>query len=319
MLIPRIAILLAAYNGEKWIERQIETILNQKGGDLDLYVSVDLSIDNTYKIVHELSKKNENIIILPYGKKFGKAASNFYRLFLEVPTGKYDYIALSDQDDIWLSNKLEKAINILEDQEVFGYSSNVVAFWQNGRKKLIKKSFQQREYDYLFEAPGPGCTFVLKKELVADFVRHLSKKNESQIDIDLHDWLIYAYARSKNYKWIIDKRSYINYRQHANNQVGANVGFKAFISRMKLMMSGYGIIQSIKTIKYLNLENNLFVCEWYKRGKLNLCVLAFHARKCRRSRRDQIYFFFICILIFLCLTLKINKNMLLSNTQYSGS
>lgn len=289
-------VLLAAYNGEKWIEQQIETILNQKDVDLHLYVSVDLSTDNTHKIVCQLSQKHPEITILPYGQRFGSAAPNFYHLLLTVPLENYEYIALSDQDDIWLDGKLARAISVLETQNASGYSSNVTAFWENGRKKTIKKAYQQTKYDYLFESPGPGCTFVLKRQFVLS-IREYLKLYSWINELDWHDWIIYAYARKNAYKWIIDTFSYIIYRQHRNNQLGANADMRAFLNRVKNIYSGYGINQSVKIIKFLKLENNLFVTTWLKNNKIHYLPLAIQSNQCRRRKIDKIIFFFACIIM----------------------
>ena len=295
---PKVAVLLAAYNGEKWIEDQLLAIINQKDVDLNVYISLDLSTDNTLDIIARLSKQYPQIRLLPYGIKFGSAAPNFYHLLLNVPVGNYDYIALSDQDDLWLENKLKRAIEVLNEGQASGYSSDFTAFWENGKEKAVKKSYPQCAYDYLFESPGPGCSFVLKKDLALAVRRYL-KLSSSLSGLDWHDWLIYAFARANNYKWIIDNTSYILYRQHANNQLGVNLGSMAFSKRVGDIVSGYGIKQSLKIIGFLRMTKSPFVVTWYKDDKIHYLVLAFNANKCRRKRLDKIFFFLACNLMFL--------------------
>jgi len=311
--MKKIAILLAAYNGEEWIEKQIKTILNQKDVCLDIFISLDLSTDNTLNIIKSLKEQNHNIILLPYGQKFGSAALNFFNLLLNVPVENYDYIALSDQDDIWHEKKLIRAINILEEQNGYGYSSNVIAFWENGKRKFIKKAFPQCKYDYLFEVSGPGCTFVIKNKLALNMIKFFSDKKERLFELKYHDWIIYAFARSNKYKWIIDDQALMEYRQHSNNQLGANVGLKAIIFRFKKILSGEVIDQVIKIISFLGIENNEFVSKWYKNKKINYLFLACSSRELRRSNRDKVLFFFFCIISFFR---DINKsNKCLNNTQ----
>lgn len=296
--MPSFAVLLAAFNGEKWITKQIESILTQKNVDVHLYVSIDVSTDNTYKLLDTISEKYTNITVLYSGKKFGGAALNFYYLILNVPVEEYDYIALSDQDDIWLENKLSKAISMLETQNAFGYSSDITAFWENGKQKTIKKSHSQKGYDYLFEGPGPGCSFVLKKELMLLFKKSI-KACPFLKNIDWHDWLIYAYSRASGYKWIIDNCSYIMYRQHNNNQLGANFGWTAFSKRIKDVSSGYAINQTIVVVKFLHFENNPFVKKWYKNGKIDYLKLLCSTNRCRRSIKDRFFFFIACIVMLI--------------------
>lgn len=293
MILHSIAVLLAAYNGKKWLVKQIQTILDQKTVDLHLYISIDLSTDNTFNIASDIAKNNHKITILPYGVQYGSAAPNFYYLLNTVPIEDYDYIALSDQDDIWLEDKLSHAISVLEKQNCSGYSSNVTAFWENGKERTIKKSYPQMEFDYLFEGPGPGCSFVLKKAFAIALKKDLALLKK----FDWHDWLIYAYARTNAYKWVIDDASYLLYRQHANNQLGANSGLFAFFKRVSNIYSGYGINQTLAIIQFLGLEDNTFIKKWYKEKKINYIILALNSKKCRRKNMDKLFFFISCIIM----------------------
>jgi rhamnosyltransferase len=297
--IPKIAVLLAACNGEKWITEQILTILNQKNVDLHIYVSIDLSTDNTYDIVAELAQKYHEITLLPYGQRFGGAALNFYHLLLTVPVGKYEYIAFSDQDDIWLVDKLVRAISILKTKDASGYSSNVTAFWENGKEKLIKKDYPQTQYDYLFEGPGPGCTFVLERDIITDVKEYFENRNNILTELKHHDWLIYAFARSRKYRWIIDNKSLLKYRQHNHNQIGVNDGILAFKYRVGEILTGKGMAQVIKMITFLNMENDPFIKKWYKNKKVYYLKLICFSNMFRRNKRDRIFFFFSCLFLFL--------------------
>ncbi|HFL4970027.1 TPA: glycosyltransferase, partial [Escherichia coli] len=141
-LVKRVAVLLAAYNGVKWIEEQIQSILNQKSIDVTIFISVDKSTDGTEALVKKISHKYSNVKYLPFGFKFGGAAKNFYRLIKEVDFELFDFVSLSDQDDIWYPNKLITAVNKINTGYDF-YSSNVVAFWKNGKRIIINKAQKQ--------------------------------------------------------------------------------------------------------------------------------------------------------------------------------
>ena len=292
---PKVAVLLAAYNGINWIEEQIITILNQKNVDITIYVSIDLSTDKTFQYIEEISKNNQNIILLPYGERFGGAAKNFFRLIIDVDFSNYDYISLSDQDDIWHENKIIKAISLIEKNNADAYSSNVIAFWENGRKSLIKKSQPQKKWDFLFEAAGPGCTYLLKTSLSNSIKKCLIENFDKAKNIGLHDWFVYAYARSKNFKWIIDPEPSMLYRQHSNNQVGVNQGFRAHAYRAKKILSGWGIEQSILISEVIGLKENSLPRKWKNLNKTDLLWLALNASKFRRRIRDQILFSISCI------------------------
>jgi rhamnosyltransferase len=160
MNLNKVAVLMAAYNGADYISQQIDSIVNQKGVDVDLYISVDLSSDNTYSVCCDYANNFPNIRVLDYGARFGSAANNFFNLISFVRDEHYDFFALSDQDDVWSSDKLIHAIDLIASTSSAAYSSDVIAFWPTGKNIYIKKSYPQTRWDYFFESPGPGCTFV---------------------------------------------------------------------------------------------------------------------------------------------------------------
>ena len=289
-----IFILLAAFNGVPYIRRQLETILNQTFKPSKILINIDQSSDMTESIVQDFAKTNSEIKILNSNKRFGSAAANFMYLLLNEDLACMDYIALSDQDDIWKEDKLEKAIHKLE-QGYDGYSSNVEAFWEGGRKKVLVKNQSQQEFDHLFESAGPGCTFVLTKRLALSLQVFLKGGQFDQLD-NYHDWLIYAYARSNVFKWHIDSYPGIEYRQHNANVFGANVGIRALISRIHRVLNGEGFNFAFRLIKELNLQDP-FIQSLFPVSRINLLRLAFKFKQCRRRWRDQIYFFCACILL----------------------
>lgn len=237
--LPKIAVLLAAYNGMRWIEQQINSIMNQSGVDISLYISVDSSTDGTEEYVKNLSSQYSNVYMLSYGERYGGAAPNFFRLINEVSFDSYEYVAFSDQDDIWLEEKLLRAFSIIKKYGCDAYSSDVIAFWPDGKETLVKKSYPQTKYDHFFEAGGPGCSYLLKSSVVNDFKSFYKSRKEEVANIELHDWFLYAYCRARGCSWYIDSKPMMLYRQHENNQVGTNTGMKAFRARIKLMKSGW--------------------------------------------------------------------------------
>lgn len=236
--LPRVAVLLAAYNGEKYIQEQIESIVNQVDVDIYIYISIDASTDRTLEICQQIQKIYKNIFIINEGKeRFGSAGKNFYYLIKNIDFEEFDFIALSDQDDIWKPSKIIRGIQVLEKEQASGYSSDVECFWDDGsrKNKIIKKSYPQKTFDYLFEPAGPGCTYILKKDLA----EAIKLKITTSIKLPFHhDWFIYAFSRSKKFKWLIDTYPGILYRQHNSNQVGANIGAIQAIKRLQKLKDG---------------------------------------------------------------------------------
>jgi rhamnosyltransferase len=292
---PSFAVLLAAYNGMRWIEEQINSILSQENVDVRIFISVDQSADGTEGRLAEWALTEPRLTLLPFGQRFGGAAKNFFRLIRDVDFSSYDYISLADQDDIWPSNKLSRAHEMLCSAGADAYSSNVLAFWADGRKVLIEKSQEQVKWDFLFEAAGPGCTYVIRIEL-ACVVQEVLKTCWFDVQqIGLHDWFIYAYARANGYQWVIDGCAGMLYRQHEKNQVGVNSGVRAFVHRARKVLNGWGLTQSVLIAQLIGLGDDPFVKRWADCSRAGLFWLAFHAWQCRRRARDKIIFSLSCI------------------------
>jgi rhamnosyltransferase len=292
---PRVAVLLAAFNGTQWLKEQIDSILSQEGVVVSLYINVDHSSDGTEDFIDQLSKSESRIHILPYGQHYGGAAANFYHLIKNIDFNQYDCVALSDQDDIWLTKKLFTAITNLNKSNADAYSSNITAFWPNGKKLLINKAQQQVKWDFLFEAAGPGCTYVLTKKFAVDLQKFIATNWDAVNHISLHDWLIYAFARANGYRWFIDPYSSLLYRQHASNQVGANVGLSAFLVRAKKVLNGWGLNQSLLIANAVGLGTSPFVSSWSKGNRLGYLSLTSHFWQCRRRLKDKFLFLMACI------------------------
>jgi rhamnosyltransferase len=255
--MKKIAVLLASYNGTKYIKEQIDSILNQKDVEVTIFVSDDLSTDRTLEYLQNIYKDNKKLVYLESNQKFGGAAKNFYRLIRDVDFSAFDYVSLADQDDIWYEDKLLRAVKTMEEEQIDTYSSNVLAFWEDGKRVLINKSQAQRKYDFLFSSAGPGCTYVMKKEFLMDFKDQMIKKQFLLEKIDLHDWLLYAYARTNNYKWFVDNIPTMLYRQHSSNEFGANSGFKAFTKRWFKARNGWYREQILNTASFCDYSNKI--------------------------------------------------------------
>lgn len=236
--MTKVAILMATYNGREWLQSQIESILGQVNVDLMVFVSDDLSDDGTYELVQQIAKSDSRMKVFPKGQKYGSAGKNFYRLICDVDISGFDYVAFADQDDIWNLDKLSRHVELIKQHDAEAVSSNVMAFWPDRHQKLIVKSQPQKNYDFLFESAGPGCTFLMTPWLINE-VKHQLFSNEAAQEVAMHDWLSYAICRAHGKGWIIDSVPSMQYRQHQNNVIGANAGFKAVISRLKKINSGW--------------------------------------------------------------------------------
>ena len=237
----RIAVLLATYNGELHLKRQLDTILNQKEVEVSLFISDDDSTDRTLEIIQSFSHRKEFIInVISTKKRFGSAARNFYNLIKNVDVTSFDYVSFADQDDIWLEEKLKNAVEEINLTGSSAYSSNFYTCWGDIKiNKLTRKNYPLTDVDHWFESPGPGCSQVFKAKDFSKFQEFVEDKWEVVQNIRYHDWLVYAFFRYYGLKWHISNNADFYYMQHENNEIGANYGFKAFIHRLKLLQSGW--------------------------------------------------------------------------------
>lgn len=297
MSVPRIAVLLAAYNGVEWLSDQVESILGQQGVGVTLFISVDRSTDGTEEWCKKIQASHMNVHVLPCDLKFGGASRNFFRLLRDVHLEPYDAISLADQDDIWHLDKLARGFDLIQSQDFDAYSSNVLAFWPDGREMLVEKHQAQARYDYLFEAAGPGCTYLLSSKLALEFKSFLVDQWDNVQDVSLHDWLIYAYARSNGKRWFIDPKPTMRYRQHASNQFGVNAGLTAKKGRLNQVLSGWWLSQSLLIANLLGGKDSAFVASWASLNTKALMRLAGASWQCRRRLKDKIFFFVLCLVL----------------------
>jgi rhamnosyltransferase len=286
-------VLLATYNGERWIEEQLESIRNQISVKVNLIVSDDSSNDNTISLI----KKNfDNVTILDSeGIRYCSANRNFLRIVRDANIGDADFVALSDQDDVWVPEKLITAINVLKKNNADAYSSDVMAFWENGKSKYIKKSHIQKKYDHLFGSPGPGCTFVFTREIFMHLQIWVTNNFDRLVKLWVHDWIFYAFVRSMNRKWLIHTFNSIYYRQHKSNEIGANWGISAM--RMRLSSDNLDRFRrNIIEICTITCSGSQFIPALNRLYFIDRCFLALNSYNFRRSIKDV---FALAIIFFL--------------------
>lgn len=103
--VARVLVLMATYNGQEHLAEQLDSILSQEGVEVFVHVSDDCSTDNTFRILETYASEHDNIEIIYNSTHQGKTRT-IMQLVYDAPVEAYDYIALANQDDIWLSGKL---------------------------------------------------------------------------------------------------------------------------------------------------------------------------------------------------------------------
>lgn len=207
-----VEVLMSTYNGAKYIKQQIESILKQKGCTVKLLVRDDGSTENTCEI---LKKHYEDGLLTWYQGGNIKPAKSF--LDLLVKAGEADFYAFADQDDYWMTDKLETACRKI------GFSNKPTLYFS--QTQLVDKHLAKIETptihplltqgESLIYAFASGCTMVFNKALKDLLVSSIPKEMPM-----LHDFWTYISAQAIGANIVFDKDPHILYRQHGNNAVG---------------------------------------------------------------------------------------------------
>jgi rhamnosyltransferase len=238
-MMAKIAVLLAAYNGESFIVSQVNSILSQLDVDVDLYIRDDGSTDKTASIIDEFSNLL-GVRIIKDGESTRSAAGNFFKILSQINVADYEYVAFADQDDIWDPEKLKRAVSKIVEGGHQGYSADLIAYSNSkGHAQYLKKSYPAKEFDYLFQGASAGCTYVMTSTLAALVVRSTVELRSEDFMGRSHDWLVYAIARAHQMSWCYDAYAPIFYRQHASNVYGAMTTVGSLLEKVKLVRGGW--------------------------------------------------------------------------------
>jgi len=296
----RILILLSTYNGEKYIEEQLLSLINQKNVEVTILIRDDGSIDSTVSIIKKIQNEHDNIILVDgvnigCAKSFSELLLNAARMFAD-----YNYFAFCDQDDFWLPEKLDKAVSILnkhDQKKQLLYCSNlwVVDKYLNNKTKKYPNNYVRIDKAMsLTESYGTGCTMVFNKAVVDFYCAH------QPTILHLHDLWIYHQCLFLG-EVFYDDESYILYRQHENNVVGAKTGRFVKINSLiltlrKIDKQHYREVEANEILKtygnYLSQKDksNLSIVAGYRKSFIKFCKLLFSRNIKRRKNLDNLLF-----------------------------
>lgn len=278
-------ILLSTFNGQKFLDEQIDSLYNQKNISTHLIIRDDGSSDDTVAIIEKWVNKYPSWITFLKGNNIGFACSfaNLVSNALNLYP-KAQYFAFCDQDDVWLPDKLYKAVNILSKlpstvPTLYFSNSTVVdsnlepicLFWRANEVRPSKEGA-------LIQNFAQGCTEVFNRHAASMFVDHFTE------DVKLHDYFIYLQCIFLG-KVIYDENSYLLYRQHGNNQIGKKTKIRKIVNlfrsrilkgdcynRCYLFLETYKTLLSTKDILMISVILN------YKKSLLYKLALLFNSK-----------------------------------------
>lgn len=244
-VLPSVSVLLSSYNGEKYIEDQIRSIMAQKDVQVKLYIRDDCSKDNTVAVVKQLMREFDNIVLFE-----GKSNLNYSKSFLTLLniSGESDYYSFADQDDVWNCNKLAMAIRTIKhsEQELCLYASaldvvdehlNPIQIKNYKKRKLTFGSFWNR-------FGLAGCTMVFPLSLKQKCLNYTKKIVENFPYNYGHDGWLVLLCLALGGKVLIDKNAYIKYRRHRDAVTLIN---KNVLTRLREELTSFRKNQSRKT------------------------------------------------------------------------
>lgn len=226
----RVAILMSSYNGEKYISKQIDSILSQKGNfQMDIIVRDDGSKDDTIHILEEYERNNR--ITLLKGENLGPAKS-FMQLVLQ--TSGYDFYAFADQDDFWYPAKIEKGINELKKLEdiyaIFFSNAELVDENLDYLGRMVYKKRPPANFESVICGAGiQGCTMIWNEKFSA-----LIRKAGMPDIVTMHDSYLARTCLAIGGCLIYSDEVLIKYRQHSSNVIGIPTNmYTTFLHRIK--------------------------------------------------------------------------------------
>ncbi len=255
-----VQIMMSTYNGEKYIDEQIKSLLNQHNVDLRIMIRDDGSTDETVKRISSFANDSSIPISIHQEDNVGVVKS-FFSLIQAVSL-ECDYYAFCDQDDVWESRKLARAIELISSEKegipvVYCSATNMVNEQLSHLKNWPERPRRQLSmYNALVENVCVGCTMVMNREAMKlikeNTPKHLGK-------IIMHDWWIYLCISTFG-KVLFDEQSAILYRQHSSNVLGGeNVGvISKWRRRFKRFRNGQNYyILSQQAEEYLEIYSDL--------------------------------------------------------------
>jgi glycosyltransferase involved in cell wall biosynthesis len=249
-----VQILLSAYNGEKYIGAQLQSLSAQTYDNLFISFRDDGSTDDTADILRNFIKsypKSE----FTEGINIG-AVKSFFEL-LKLSSDSSSYFAFCDQDDVWENDKIARAVKHLdklpaEKPAMYFCRLNIV---DENLKHIAYSPIPSRKPSFknaLVENIATGSTIVINRAARTLILSRLPE------NAPIHDWWIYV-AVSAFGEIVYDEKPLIKYRQHGSNAIGIKTGLLSQLrSRMKRFLNGKGLKSiSLQAGEFYDIYGNL--------------------------------------------------------------
>ena len=216
---PLVSIVIATYNGARYLREQLESVLTQTHKNLDVVISDDGSKDETLHIAREISGADKRVRIFSNDRRLGVTA-NFFNALSHC---QGDFVCFCDQDDRWrldkveyllrLISSIERTMLVYSDLEVCDKSLNCIfpSFWRISAIRPVRGVVDERS---LFRNITPGCSMMFRRVVLE---KMLGCHSEAPF---LHDHFAFVTSCGMG-KVLFTKEKLVKYRQHERNVIGA--------------------------------------------------------------------------------------------------
>lgn len=278
--MKKVLVLMATYNGECFLEEQLQSLLRQKNVNIDILVRDDGSHDHTKSILDNWEKQGS---LKWYTGKHLDVQYGFYDLMEHAVSYDADYIAFCDQDDVWDKNKLSIAVQKLQEVD----TSNPSLYYCGQRLVDSNMHFlsdhilnkHRNMYTRFLLSDIAGCTAVFNRALL---VKILAYKPNYML---MHDTWILKVCLALGGNVIVDPNPHMDYRQHENNTIGLKKGFLSSLKQAHQYITKYQVEKQMRELE--KGYGNSIIPE-YK--KLINCVCDYkHSLRARRKLLDKSY------------------------------
>ncbi len=212
---PRVAVLMSTYNGARFLGEQLDSLARQTGVEVQIHVRDDGSSDETPEILSSYAERWPSLVRVEGGENLGPSRS--FLDLLRTASPEAEYFAFCDQDDVWLPDKLQRAVAAIAGEPGPALYCSNVALVDESLAPLGSPSTggNTRFAHLLFENVAFGCTVVLNRA-----ARDLVAAHDPGGAAVMHDWWC-ALAIAGLGRIHYDPEPRVLYRQHGGNVVGA--------------------------------------------------------------------------------------------------
>ena len=269
----KVAVILAFYNGNNFIEAQVKSILNQNFKNIDIFIFDDKSrVDIKFKNLK--LNKNAKCKIKIFKRKMNVGYAKNFLLGLKEVGKEYDFYAFSDQDDIWEKDKIERGIEALisnDSKYPKLYCSRTSYYNSECTKEIGASNIHPKKPTFanaLLQNIAGGNTIMMN-----NLARQLVIKTVKLEKFISHDWWCYQIISGAGGEVIFDKNKTVRYRQHKYNLIGKNNGFQDIKSRiLEFLLGNVKLwsdvnLKNLSNFRYLLTNENNEILENFQRAR----------------------------------------------------